>query len=98
MGFDELAEELGGVLAELAVIGTEGGGDVAVNVEFADDFSSCENRNDDFRFCFDGAGEIARIVVHVVHNDGLSGRSSRTADSLVERNACVGSGGAAERA
>src|SRR5882757_1984090 len=98
MRLDEFAEELGGVFAEFAVVGTEGGGDVAVDVEFADDFSFCENRNDNFGFCFERTSEIARIAVHVVHDNSLSARSSCAADALVERNTRVWRSGAAERA
>ncbi len=39
VGFDEFAEEFGGVFAEFAVVGTEGGEEVAVDVEFADNFA-----------------------------------------------------------
>ena len=98
MRLDEFAEKLGGVFAEFAVVGTKGGGDVAVDVEFADNFSFCENRNDNFRFCFERAGKIARIAVHVVHDNSLSARSSRATDALVERNTRVWRSSAAKRA
>src|SRR2546430_6070170 len=97
MRLDEFTEELGDVFAEFAVVGTEGGGDVAVDVKFADDFSFGENRTDDFGFCFDGTREIARIAVHVVHDNSLSARSSCATDALVERSTRVRRSGAAKR-
>ncbi len=48
VGFYEFAEELGGVFAKFAVVGAESGEEVAVDVEFADDFSFCKNGDDDF--------------------------------------------------
>src|ERR1700751_574382 len=55
-----------------------------------------ENGDDDFGFCFDRAGEVARVGVDVVHDDGLSGRGCCTTDPLVEWDARVWSHGAAE--
>ena len=89
-GFEEAADDGGGVLTEFAVVGTESGEEVAVNVEFADDFSVHKNRDDDLGFCFERAGEIARVAVDVIHNDRLSGGSGGPADALIERNARVG--------
>ena len=61
MGFEEFAEEGGGVFAELAIAGAEGGEEVGVDVEFTDDFAVNEDGDDDFGFGFEGAGEIAGI-------------------------------------
>ncbi len=77
------------MFTEFAVIGAKGGVSVAVDVEFADDFSVSEDRNDDFGFCFNRAGEIARIVVDVIHNECFPAGSRRAADSLIQRNARV---------
>jgi len=48
MSFNEFAEELGGVFAAFAVVWAEGGKEMAVNVEFADNFPFCENWHDNF--------------------------------------------------
>ena len=69
---DELAQQLGCVLAEFAVIWTEGGKKMAVNVELADHFPLGEDWNDNLRFGFDGTREIAWILVDVVYNDRLT--------------------------
>ena len=61
LGLEEFAEEGGGVFAEGTVGGTEGRGKVGVDVEFADDFAADEDGNDDFRFGFEGAGEVAGV-------------------------------------
>lgn len=90
MRFEEATDDGGGVLAELAVIGTESGKEVAVNVELADDFSVHKNRNDDLGFRFEGTGEIASVAVDVIHNNCFSGGSCGSTDALIERNARVG--------
>lgn len=98
MRFDEFADEDGGVFAEYAIVRTEGGEEVAVNVEFTDDFSFCEDGNDDFGFRFERAGEIARVLVHVVHNDGLAAGCGGATDALIQRDARVRRHAAAKRA
>lgn len=96
MRFDEFAEELGGVFAEFAVLGAEGGEEVAVNVEFADDFSFCENGNDNFGFCLEGACEVAHVSVDVVDDNGLAAGCGGSTDALIEGDAGVRGHAAAE--
>ena len=93
-----LAEVFGGVLAHGAIVDTEGGGTMAVDIEFAFHFAANENGDDDFGFGFGGAGEVARVGVHVVDDDGFSGGSGSTADALIERDASVRGHRAFERA
>ena len=93
---EEAAEEAGGVFAEGAIVGAEGGEEMRVDVEFADDFVVNEDGDDDFGFGFEGAGQIARIGVNVIDDDGLAGGRGSAADALVERNAGVGRLGALE--
>ena len=98
MGFEEFAEGGGGVFAEFAVVGAEGGEEVGVDVEFADDFAADEDGNDDFGFGFERAGEVAGVGVDVVDDDGFAAGGRGAADALVERNAGVGRHGAFEGA
>src|SRR5882672_2839169 len=98
MGFDKFAEKMGGVFAELAVVWAEGGEKVAVNVEFADDFSFCENGHNNFGFCLERAGEVARVFVYVIHDDGPAAGGSGSADALVQGDARVRGHAATERA
>ena len=56
VGFQEFAQEVGGVFAEFAVVGAEGGVEVGVDVEFADDFFVSEDGDYDFGFGFEGTG------------------------------------------
>ena len=98
MLLDEFTEKRGGVLAELAIVWTECGVKVGVDVEFTDDIAVHENGNDDFGFGFEGAGEIARVGVNVVDDDGFAGGGRGAADSLMKRDAGVGRHGALEGA
>ena len=86
------------MFAEFAVVGAEGGEEVGVDVEFADDFAADEDGNDDFRFGFERAGEIAGVGVDVVDDDGFAAGGRGAADALVERDAGVGRHGALEGA
>jgi len=86
------------VFAEFAVVGAEGGEEVGVDVEFADDFAADEDGHDDFGFGFEGAGEIAGVGVDVVDDDGFAAGGSGAADALVEGDAGVGRHGAFEGA
>jgi len=95
---EEAAEEGGGVFAEGAVFEAEGGEEVGVDVEFADDFVVDEDGDDDFGFGFEGAGEVAGIGINIIDDDGLAGGGGSAADALVERNAGVGGHGALEGA
>jgi hypothetical protein len=96
--FEEFAEDGGGMFAEFAVVGAEGGKEVGVDVEFADDFATDEDGDNDFRFGFERAGEIAGVGVDVVDDDGFAAGGRGAADALVERDAGVGRHGAFERA
>jgi hypothetical protein len=86
------------VFAEFAVVGAEGGEEVGVDVEFADDFAADEDRDDDFGFGFERAGEIAGVGVDVVDDDGFAAGGRGAADALIEGNAGVGRHGALEGA
>jgi hypothetical protein len=86
------------VFAEFAVVGAEGGEEVGVDVEFADDFAADEDGDDDFGFGFERAGEIAGVGVDVVDDDGFAAGCRGAADALVEGDAGVGRHGAFERA
>ena len=86
------------MFAESAVFEAEGGEEVGVDVEFADDFVANEDGDDDLGFGFEGAGQIARIGVNVIDDDGLAGGRGSAADALVERNAGVRRHGALEGA
>ena len=61
MRFQELAEDSGGVFAELAVFGAEGGGKMTVDVEFADNFAVHEDRDNNFGLGFERAGQVAGV-------------------------------------
>lgn len=98
VGFAEFAEEGGGVFAELAIAGAEGGEEVGVDVEFTNDFAMNEDGDDDFGFGFERAGEIAGIAGDVVDDDGHAAAGSGAANALVERDAGVGRHGALEGA
>src|ERR1700675_980628 len=98
MGFEEFAEGGGGVFAEFSVVGTEGGEEVGVDIEFADDFAADEYGDDDFGFGFERAGEIAGVGVDVVDDDGCAAGGRGAADTLVKGNARVGRHGAFEGA
>jgi len=98
VGFEEFAEEGGGMFAEYAISGAEGGEEVRVDVEFTDDFAMDEDRDDDFGFGFEGAGEIAGIAADVVNDDGHAATGSGAANALVERDASVGRHAALEGA
>ena len=89
MTLNELPEEQGGVLAELAVVGAEGGEKVGVDIEFASDLAADKDRDDDFGFGFERAGEIAGIGIDVVNDDGFAGGSRSAADPLIEGDAGV---------
>jgi len=78
------------VFAEFAVVGAEGGREVGIDVEFADDFAADEDGDDDFGFGFEGAGEIAGVGIDVVDDDDFAAGDSGAADALVEGNAGVG--------
>ena len=84
------------MFAKFAVVRAKSRVEVRVYVEFADDFAVGEDGDDDFGFGFERAGEIARVCVDVVDNDGFSGGCGGPADALVKRNAGVGRHGAFE--
>jgi len=98
VGFEEFAEESGGVFAKKAIVRAEGGEEVGVDVEFTSDPAVNENGDDDFGFGFEGAGEISGIAADVVDNDGLASAGSCATDALVERDTGVRRHGALEGA
>lgn len=71
---------------------------MAVDVDFADDFAVCVDGHDDLGFGFDGAGEITRVGMDVVDDDGLVLRYGGSADALMDGDACVLGGRATEGA
>ena len=86
------------MFAELPVVGSEGGEEVGINVEFADDLAVAKDGNNDFRFGLQRAGKIARVGIHVVNDNGSTARSRGATDSLIQGDAGVGRHGALERA
>jgi hypothetical protein len=86
------------VFAEFAVVGAEGGEEVGIDVEFAGDLVADEDRDDDFRFGFEGTGEIAAIGIDVINHDGFTTGGGGATDTLIERDPGVGSHGALEGA
>jgi len=97
VSLDEFAEQSGCVFAESAVVGTKSSEEMRVDVEFSGDFAVNEDRDDDFGFGLERAGEIAGVRVYVAHDNGLAGGGGRAADALMERNARVGRHTAFER-
>ncbi len=93
---DEAADDGGACFEEVAICGGEGCGVVAVDVDFADGFAVGVDGHYDLGFGFDGAGEIARVGMDVVDDDGLILRYGGSADALVDRDACVFRGRAVE--
>ena len=83
MGIEVFSKDGGSVFAEHAIFGAKGSKEVGVDIKFTRDFAMTENWNDDFGFGFEGAGEIARIVVDVVHDDGFSRAGRSAADALI---------------
>ncbi len=98
MGIEEFADYGGGVFAEQAIVGAEGGQEVGVDIEFTGDFAVMEDGDDDFGFGFEGAGEIARIGGDIVDDDGFAGAGRSATDALIERDPGVRSHGAFEGA
>ena len=98
VGFEEFAEEGGGVFAEDAIARAKSGEEVGIDVEFTDDFAVDEDGDDDFGFGFEGAGEIAGIAGDVVNDDGHAAAGRGAANALVERDAGVWRHGALEGA
>jgi hypothetical protein len=86
------------VFAERAVVRAESGMEVGVNVEFTGDFAVDEDRNNDFGFGFERAGEIAGIGIDVVNDNGFAGGGRGTTDALIEGDASVRGHGAFEGA
>ena len=70
--FDELPDQRGGMLAELAVVGTKRCVKVGIDVEFADDLAVRKDGHDDFGLGFERTGQIARVGANVVDDDGFA--------------------------
>ena len=96
MRLEEFAEQGGDVFANVAIIGAEGGEGVGVDIKFASDFAMNEDGDNNFRFGFEGTGEIAGVGIDVVDDDGFAGGGCGATDTLIERNASVGSRSALE--
>lgn len=95
---DEAADDGGACFEEVTIGGGEGCGVVAVDVDLTDDFVVGVDGHDDLGLGFDGAGEIARVGVDFVYDDRLILRDGCPADALVDGDACVFCGRAAEGA
>jgi len=54
--FDIRPDDLGNLFEEAFILRCKSRRIVAVDVDLADDLSTCVNRDDDLRFCFDRAG------------------------------------------
>lgn len=93
-----MAEDSSGVFAEVAVVGTEGGESVGIDVEFPGNLAADKNGDNDFRPGFEGAGEIARVCVDIVDDDSMAAGGCGATDSLIERDARVGRHGTLEGA
>jgi len=98
MLFQPAAKDCGGVFADGAIFGSEGGEEVAVNIELADNFLFNEDGDHDFRFGFEGTGEVSRVGADVVNDDSLAGGRRGAADTLIQGNARVRGHGAAKGA
>ena len=85
------------MFAKLAVVRTKGSEKMGIDVEFTGDLAVDENGNNDFGFCFERTGEVARVGIDVLHNDGFTAGSGGAADALIQRDAVVGSHRAFER-
>ena len=83
MRFEEFAQYCGSVFAEIPIVGAESRNEMGVDVELASNFSVYEDGDDNFGFGFDGAGEIARVVIDVVDYDSLAARLRGNADALI---------------
>lgn len=98
MALDEFAEQRRSVFAKLAVVWTEGGEEVGIDVQFASNFAMDENWNDDLGFGLERTSEITSVGVNVVDHNGFAGGGRCAADALVEGDAGVWSHSAFERA
>jgi hypothetical protein len=85
------------VFAKLAVVRTKGREKMGIDVEFTGDPAVGEDGSNDFGFSVERTGEVARVGIDVVHNDGFTVGSGGAADALIQRDAGVGSHRAFER-
>jgi len=81
-----MGNESGDSLQQLAVLSSKRGGLVTVDVDFAQDTASVEDRHHDFRARFQAAGQVPRVSVYIIYNNGLAGGSRGAADALAQRN------------
>jgi hypothetical protein len=84
------ADQASAMLAEVAIFGGEGGGGMAIDIEFSDNFAANENRDDEFGLGFYGAGKIAGIAVDVIDDDSSSTRCGGATDALIQWNSRMG--------
>src|SRR5271168_5261992 len=83
---ESFADEPGAILNQLAIFATECGRKMTVKIQFANDLPLHEDWNHDLRLGFKRAGEIALILIYVVHHHRLARRCRRAADPLIQRN------------
>jgi hypothetical protein len=92
----EFSEQSGGMLAELAVVGTKGGEKMGVDVEFAGNFTVDETGTTISDLV--SREQAGRVGSNVVNDNGFTCRRSRPADALIEWDAGVRRHGAVEGA
>jgi len=63
---------------------------VGIDVELADNFAVNEYRNNDLGPGFERTGEITRIRIDIIDDDGFACGGCGSAEALVERDASVG--------
>src|SRR5207249_4653052 len=88
--FQFLADQSGAVLDEFLIFESEGGGEVAVDVQLANDFTMSKDRDDDLGFGFQRTRQIARIFADIIDHDGPATRGSGATDAMIHRDASMG--------
>ena len=81
--FQVTAKDGGGAFTESAVFRAEGSEEMAVDVEFADDFTANKNRNNDLGLGLERTGEVAGVRVDIINDDGLAAGSCGAANTLI---------------
>ena len=82
------SEQSGGMLAELAVVGTKGGEKMGVDVEFAGNFTVDETGTTISDLV--SREQAGRVGSNVVNDNGFTCRRSRPADALIKWDAVSG--------